>query len=35
MSVKKIVNIKSEAVGAGKTTSWQILIGPEEGPKLQ
>lgn len=34
MHVKKIKDIKSETVGAGKGTSRQILIGPDEGPNF-
>ena len=34
MHVKKINEIRSEPVGAGKGTSRQILIGPDEGPNF-
>lgn len=34
MSVRKIKNINSEKVNAGKGTSRQILIGPDEAPNF-
>ena len=34
MNVKKLKNIKREQVGAGRGTSRQILIGPDEGPNF-
>lgn len=34
MNVKKIKDIRSEAVSTGKGTSRQILISPEEGPNF-
>ena len=34
MSVKKVSEVESTAIGAGQGTSRQVLISPEEGPNF-
>ena len=34
MSVKSAANVRADVVGAGKGTTRQVLIGPDEGPNF-